>query len=99
MTLAPTRLLLWCGLGPALLTGVLSAVRPPFLSDLESAGHGVMVRPVPADEPSGRVLIVDVDERSLATVGQWPWPRDRMAELFDGIQALGAAVVASDVVF
>src|SRR5690606_7445990 len=34
-----------------------------------------------------RVVIVDIDERSLAEVGRWPWSRDHMAnlvnELFD----------------
>jgi adenylate cyclase len=30
-----------------------------------------------------RVVIVDIDEQSLAEVGRWPWPRDRMARLVD----------------
>jgi len=30
-----------------------------------------------------RVVIVDIDEKSLAEVGRWPWPRDRMAQLVD----------------
>lgn len=30
-----------------------------------------------------RVVIVDIDEQSLAEVGRWPWPRDRVAELVD----------------
>ncbi|MBI2382936.1 MAG: adenylate/guanylate cyclase domain-containing protein [Gammaproteobacteria bacterium] len=28
-----------------------------------------------------RIVIVDADEKSLAEVGQWPWPRDRFAQL------------------
>lgn len=99
MRFAPRRLLLCCGITPAVVTAVLSVVRPTPLMDLDSAVYDVMARTVPVRPPSGRVLIVDVDEHSLAAVGQWPWPRDRMAELIDGVQALGAAVVASDVVF
>ncbi|MCK9532386.1 MAG: adenylate/guanylate cyclase domain-containing protein [Gammaproteobacteria bacterium] len=46
-----------------------------------------------------RVVIVDVDEKSLQAEGHWPWPRDRIAELVDRLFAQGAAVVAFDVVF
>ena len=28
-----------------------------------------------------RIVIVDVDEASMAELGQWPWPRERMAQL------------------
>jgi adenylate cyclase len=28
-------------------------------------------------------VIVDIDEPSLAEVGRWPWPRDRVAALVD----------------
>lgn len=99
MRLSPTRLLLCCGVAPVLLTALLSLVRPPLLIDLDSGAYDIMARTVPVRPPSGRVVIVDVDERSLAAVGQWPWPRDRMADLIEGVQALRAAVVASDVVF
>ena len=30
-----------------------------------------------------RIVIVDIDEQSLAEVGRWPWPRDRVAQLVD----------------
>ena len=30
-----------------------------------------------------RIVIVDIDEKSLAEVGRWPWPRDRIAQLVD----------------
>ncbi|MGC3987943.1 MAG: adenylate/guanylate cyclase domain-containing protein [Pseudorhodoferax sp.] len=45
------------------------------------------------------VRIVDVDEESLARLGQWPWPRTRMAELVERARAGGAAVVGFDAVF
>jgi adenylate cyclase len=49
-----------------------------------------------ADVP---VRVVDIDEQSLARLGQWPWPRTRLAELLDKLGAAGAAVVAFDMVF
>ncbi len=47
-----------------------------------------------------RIVIVDIDEKSLGRIGQWPWGRDKMAalsrELFERQQV---AVVGFDVIF
>src|SRR5713101_5017144 len=47
------------------------------------------------------VTIVDIDERSLADprLGQWPWPRTRIADIVTNLTKLGAVVIAFDVVF
>lgn len=45
------------------------------------------------------VRIVDVDDESLAKLGQWPWPRSKIAELLDKLGQGGAAVVGFDVLF
>src|SRR3954468_1300320 len=47
------------------------------------------------------VTIVDIDERSLADprLGQWPWPRTRIADIITNLTKLGAVVIAFDVVF
>lgn len=45
------------------------------------------------------VLVVDIDEASLARVGQWPWPRDQIGQLVDTVGSLGAAAIAFDMVF
>ncbi|MDO9360842.1 MAG: adenylate/guanylate cyclase domain-containing protein [Polaromonas sp.] len=47
-----------------------------------------------------RIVIVDIDEKSLAEVGRWPWGRNKLAELTD--ELLGpqqAAMLGFDVVF
>ncbi|MEW6521685.1 MAG: adenylate/guanylate cyclase domain-containing protein [Thermodesulfobacteriota bacterium] len=48
---------------------------------------------------SGEVVIVDIDDASLARIGQWPWPRKTMAELADRLRAAGARVIGFDMVF
>lgn len=53
----------------------------------------------PADTRESETLIVDIDERSLAELGQWPWPRSLVGELIARVVAGGAAVVAMDIVF
>ena len=53
-------------------------------------------REAPADRP---VAILDIDEASLRELGQWPWPRTRLAELVRRTTDAGAALIAFDVVF
>ena len=44
------------------------------------------------------VRIIDIDEASLERFGQWPWPRSRLAQFVDALQAAGAAAIGFDVV-
>lgn len=58
------------------------------------------LKPRPFDDAAATpVRIVDIDDESLSRLGQWPWPRDRMADLVRALRAAGAAVIAFDVVF
>jgi adenylate cyclase len=45
------------------------------------------------------VRIVDIDEESLAKLGQWPWPRTKMRDLLVELTGKGAAVVGFDILF
>ena len=45
------------------------------------------------------VTIIDLDEQSLETVGQWPWPRNVLAQMVQNLMQMGAILVAFDVVF
>lgn len=45
---------------------------------------------------SDQVIIVDIDDQALASVGQWPWPRTVLAQLIERLDALGARVVVFD---
>src|SRR5688500_4601640 len=49
-----------------------------------------------ADYP---VRVIDIDEKALAELGQWPWPRDRLATIADRLTELGAAAIGFDVLF
>ena len=46
-----------------------------------------------------RIVIVDIDEKSLSEVGRWPWSRNKLAKLVDNLFDQQAALVAFDVVF
>ena len=44
-------------------------------------------------------VIVDIDEKSLREIGQWPWPRTVLAELFEQSKKAGMLVLGLDVLF
>ncbi len=44
-------------------------------------------------------VIVDIDEKSLREIGQWPWPRTVLAELFNKSKDAGMLVLGLDVLF
>ncbi len=47
-----------------------------------------------------RIVILDIDEKSLKQEGRWPWGRDKLAALMDKLfDHYGVAVVGFDVVF
>jgi adenylate cyclase len=47
---------------------------------------------------SDQIVIVAIDEQSLTRLGRWPWPRARLAELVDRLDAAGVAAIGFDVV-
>lgn len=53
----------------------------------------------PREAKTRPVVIVDIDEASLAALGQWPWPRTVIADLVERLAKLGAAAIAFDVLF
>jgi adenylate cyclase len=53
----------------------------------------------PRDSSVQPVVIVDIDERSINSLGQWPWPRTILADLLDRLNEAQVAAVGYDVVF
>ena len=75
-------------------------LHPPFLlAELDRQAYDVLLQSAHRFQTSGRVVIVSLDERSLARFGRWPWPRSRLAQLVEKIGALGAASVGIDMIF
>jgi adenylate cyclase len=50
-------------------------------------------------DPETPVRIVDIDEASLAKIGQWPWSRTIIADILRKLTEQGAAVVVFDILF
>jgi HD-GYP domain-containing protein (c-di-GMP phosphodiesterase class II) len=97
----PTRrvLVFLCGVVPVFLAAVLAIFRPAFLARIDDTVYDTVTRSARLHPRADRVVIVDVDERSLSTIGQWPWRRDVIARLVDRLRAMGASTIALDVIF
>jgi adenylate cyclase len=99
MRLRPRLPVLLAGLIPTLVTAGLSLYRPAPVANLEARVRDTVVRSAGTRPPAGRIVIVDVDERSLSAIGQWPWRRDLVGRLVGRLRNLGASIIALDIVF
>ncbi|MEQ1943140.1 adenylate/guanylate cyclase domain-containing protein [Mesorhizobium sp. VNQ89] len=77
----------------------LRVADPLVLSSIRNQGFDILQRIHPRPVVPQPIKIVDIDEKSLQLVGQWPWPRSEVARLIDRLTAMGAVVVGFDVVF
>lgn len=81
------------------LLTIVRAFDPGPTRALRDAYFDTLQRIFPRQDADLPIRIVDIDEASLLRLGQWPWPRDLLAELVDRIAGYGAAVVVFDVLF
>jgi len=50
-------------------------------------------------KPTNNVVIVDIDEKSLKELGQWPWSRDKVAVILENLTSADVGIVGLDIVF
>ena len=71
-----------------------------FVQQLENFLYDTRVVLTMPDDLDPRIVIIDIDEKSLAEIGRWPWSRNRLAqmvtELFD---YYGVSMIAFDMIF
>jgi len=81
-----------------LLIGIaaLRIADPAPIEELRVRTFDTFQRIDPRVKTARPVTIVDIDEKSLAKLGQWPWPRTRIADLIANLTRLGAVVIAFD---
>jgi adenylate cyclase len=70
-----------------------------FIESLDCRMHDLMFNARGRQPDTGQVAIVDIDEPSLAELGQWPWPRSTVAELVQRISAHKPRIIGCDIVF
>lgn len=78
---------------------LLAATETRFEVFTRAAWFDLCQRVFPRERADDPVVIVEIDERSLAQLGQWPWPRSRLAGLIDQIAEAQPAVIGIDALF
>ena len=68
----------------SVMARLLSLAGTPFAAARQALFDGYQ-QALPRTTSSQPVTLVEIDEDSLKSVGQWPWPRNRLAELIDKI--------------
>ena len=93
------RRILGAGFILALLCAALALFQPAALTRLDWDVYDTLLRFSGTEPPLDRIVVADIDDRSLAAVGQWPWRRDVIAQLIRVLHDLGARTIALDIVF
>lgn len=48
---------------------------------------------------SDDIVIIDIDEKSLHALGQWPWERNLVAKMIQNLSNAGAGIIGLDIIF
>ena len=84
----------------AILLGLTRISDPEFVQVLRLKYFDQLQIKYPrATEGQTYSVIVDIDEKSLREIGQWPWPRTVLADLFNKSRDAGMLVLGLDVLF
>lgn len=87
------------GLALVVALVLLRAADPYPVQIVREIAFDFYQRLAPREAADFPIRVVDIDEASLSEIGQWPWPRDKLASLTDRLVELGAAAIAFDALF
>lgn len=92
-------LLIWVGFFITCMAVLLQVRLPSFVNSIENRLFDNIISLRAATVPSDDIVIVDIDDISLKSVGQWPWPRYRLAFLLEQLLKEKPNVIGIDVLF
>ena len=92
-------LIFLCGIALTCVVAFLYLFQPLLLSTLDLKVYDTLLKSRSGRAASDSIVIVDIDTKSLAQYGQWPWPRYRTAQLLDKLREMGALSVGVDILF
>ena len=75
------------------------AIAPGSLRQLDERSSDLLWQLSASQTPERRVILIDIDDASLARIGPWPWPRDVITDLTTKLDAQGVGLKLFDVVF
>lgn len=72
---------------------------PSFVNSIDNKIKDYMFILRGPQKNSNSVVIVDIDEESLSKLGQWPWPRDKIAKILENLALANVGAIGLDIVF
>lgn len=94
-----SRLVFGAGLAVLLAVVFAGSLNKAALDRLTFLVFDAYQRIEPRVQAGAPIVVVDIDEASIAALGQWPWPRSVLARMVDRMAEAGAATIAFDIVF
>ena len=95
-------------LGLTLTAFALWSLLTPFpiverlINHLDQLGYDLELRArvlTQNESPDNKIVIVDVDDKSVKAEGQWPWSRDKLTLLINNLNRAEVSVIAFDLFF
>ena len=87
------------GLACSLVVGIAGALDGGPLGRLDRFFLDAWLKATASGQPARGTVVVDIDDVSLSAVGQWPWPRYRIASMIEKIAAHRPAAIGLDILF
>ena len=91
-----TRAPLWVAL---LVLAILTATQPTAVTRLDLMAYDLFAPSHRAGAGAGAVVVLAIDDETLAAVGRWPWPRTVHARVLDTLREAGVATVGMNILF
>lgn len=91
--------ILLVGIGVSLFVALCGAWKFPPIAQLDKLLIDAFLGASASQAHANKTVVIDIDDVSLSAVGQWPWPRYRVAALIERIAAEKPAAIALDILF
>src|SRR3990167_3644684 len=73
--------------------------RLPLLESVEFKAYDLRAKLRQDLNPPPEIVLVAIDDDSIAQIGRWPWPRSRMAEAIDKLKAAGPKALGINILY
>ena len=72
---------------------------PDYFQSLDSRVRDFYFKVRGSEKVSDDIVIIDIDEKSLKVLGQWPWERDKVARILQNLSDNDAGIIGLDIIF
>ena len=83
----------------SILLSLIYIFTPKTLDSFDNQLRDFMFKVRGEIDDNNNVVIIDIDEKSLSKIGQWPWSRDNISKMLINLTNSGVAIIGFDIVF